>query len=200
MQKLLQKTNHTTLYFLSQVSRKEGQGKGHNDCSSHECIANNVDMRHYETRHRTPSCTCKIVDIPKPALIDILRSGGIPLVSVHSGPHNTVEIKIEEAKSSTSYFVISHVWSDGLRNPNSNGLPHCQLEYLSTCLHRLPPRGYQGIYYNEDEGIVPDICGSDAIAGTKTAKPVLFWMDTLCIPVDDEYAHLRTSAINKMAA
>ena len=122
-------------------------------------------------------------------------------MSVHTGTHNTVEIRIEKADPSTRYTAISHVWSDGLGNPNSNGLPQCQLEWLSTCLKRLPSHGYQGIYYSNYNGIVLDTGGLDAISPSSTKKPVpLFWMDTLCIPVDDEFVELRTEAINKMAA
>ena len=29
-----------------------------------------------------------------------------------------------------SYIAISHVWSDGLGNPNENSLPLCQPEFL----------------------------------------------------------------------
>ncbi|KAE9373224.1 hypothetical protein N431DRAFT_482315 [Stipitochalara longipes BDJ] len=198
---LFQKSDHYTLLFLSQLSRRGGTGKRHDSCSARECVANNVDMSHYETKHRTPSCMCNFVEIPKLPLIEIIKSGGIPLVSVHPGPHNTVEIRIEKANPSTRYTAISHVWSDGLGNPNSNALPQCQLEWLSTCLERLPSHGYQGIYYNNYGGIAVDAGGLDAISRSKMNKEApRFWMDTLCIPVDDEYAELRTEAINKMAA
>jgi hypothetical protein len=158
-------------------------------------------MSHYETKYRTPSCRCKLIEIPKSPLIEIIKSGGIPLVSVHTRTHNTVEIRIEKADPSTRYTTISYVWSDGLGNSNSNGLPQCQLEWLSTCLKRLPSHGYQGIYYNNYDGIVLDASGLDAISRSSINKLIpLFWMDTLCIPVDDKFAELRTEAINKMAA
>jgi hypothetical protein len=198
---LFQKSDHYILFFFSQLNRRGGNGKGHDSCSARQCVANNVDMSHYETKHRTPSCRCRSIEIPKSPLIEIIKSGGIPLVSVHTGPPNTVEIRIEKADPSTRYTAISHVWSDGLGNPNSNGLPQCQLEWLSTCLKRLPSHGYQGIYYSNHNGIVLDTGGLDAISPSSTKRPVpLFWMDTLCIPVDDEFVELRTEAINKMAA
>lgn len=46
-----------------------------------------------------------------------------------------------------------------------------------------------------------DAGGLDAITPSSMGSMApLFWMDTLCVPVDDEYAGLRTEAINKMAA
>jgi hypothetical protein len=178
MHSLFQKSNHYTLFFLSQLNRKRGKRKGHDSCSARQCVANNVDMSHYETIHRIPSCRCNFVEIPKLRLIEIIKSGGIPLVSVHTGPRNMVEIRIETANPSTRYTAISHVWSDGLGNPNSNALPQCQLEWLSTCLERLPSRGYQGIYYNKYNGILLDASGLDVISGSNVNKPVpLFgWM------------------------
>jgi hypothetical protein len=134
-------------------------------------------------------------------LIEIIKSGGIPLVSVHIGPYNKAEIRIEKASPSTRYTAISHVWSDGLGNPNSNALPQCQLGWLSTCLERLPSVGYQGIYYEKQDGVVLDAGGFHAISRSNVERPVpLFWMDTLCIPVDSGYDELRREAINKMAA
>jgi hypothetical protein len=200
MHNLFQKSNHHTLFFLSQTNRKGGRWSGHGSCSSRQCVANNVDMSHYETKHRTPNCSCNFLGVPKLPLIEIIKSGGIPLVSVQTGPHNMVELHIEKANPSTIYTAISHVWSDGLGNPNANALPQCQLEWLSTCLGRLPPRGYQGIYYTYG-AITLDAGGLDAISQSNSSRPApLFWMDTLCIPVDNEYAALRTEAINKMAA
>lgn len=123
-------------------------------------------------------------------------------MSIHTGPHNTLEIRIEKANPSTRYTPISHVWPDGLGNPRSNALPRCQLEWLPACLERPPSHGYQGIYYNKDDEIVdPDAGCFDAISRSNVnITAPLFWMDTLFVPVDDEYAELRTKAMNKMVA
>jgi hypothetical protein len=164
---LFQKSDHYTLLFLPQLNRRGGKGKGHDSCSARECVANNFDMSHYETKHRTPSCRCNFVEIPKLPFIEIIETGRIPLVSVHTRPHNMVELRIEKATRSTRYTAISHVGSDGLGNPNSNALPQCQLEWLSTSLGRLPSHGYQGIYYNYYGGIALDSGGLDAISRSR---------------------------------
>ena len=69
-------------FLLSQLNRRGGKGKGHDSCSAPQCAANNVDMSHYETKHRTPSCRCNFAEIHKPPLIEIIKSGGISFVSV----------------------------------------------------------------------------------------------------------------------
>lgn len=75
--------------------------------------------------------------------------------------------------SEDGYVALSHVWAHGLGNPNVNGLPQCQLERL--------------------QGIVNDVRtqrGAHEAAGNFP-----FWMDTLCIPVGEEYAKSRNDAI-----
>lgn len=81
---LLQESSHYILVFLSQMDRRTGKEKSHDGCSMHQCIANNADMRHYETKHRMRGCNCSFVEIPKAPLVEIIRSGRIPVVSIHT--------------------------------------------------------------------------------------------------------------------
>jgi hypothetical protein len=74
------------------------------------------------------------------------------------------------------YVAISHVWSDGLGNPivhpgglPVNGLAECQVLRLNRFLKNLRPKA-----------------------------PVMFWMDTFCIPAQAEYEEQRKAAISKM--
>ena len=74
-----------------------------------------------------------------------------------------------------SYVAISHVWADGLGNPQANTMPRCQLVYLQekvnwVCSHH-------------------ESCASND-------PSVAFWIDTLCVPLHDKQA--RRIAISKM--
>ena len=78
-------------------------------------------------------------------------------------------LHIVEWSASVPYVAISHVWADGLGNPLCNGLPICQLSRLQ-----------------------------DRVNNSTTAANVLFWMDTLCIPVGPEHSLFRKLAIARM--
>ncbi len=64
------------------------------------------------------------------------------------------------------YVAISHVWSDGLGNPNHNSLPFCQIKRLQELVQE------------------------------STGKPLPFWIDTICVPLEER---LRGKAIANMA-
>jgi hypothetical protein len=63
------------------------------------------------------------------------------------------------------YVAISHVWADGLGNAFENGLPTCQLRMLQTYFAQIARHT------------------STLTAFTMGTTNTLFWMDTLCIPM-----------------
>lgn len=79
-------------------------------------------------------------------------------------------------------------WSDGLGNPEGDGLPTCQLKRLARFLQALPT--YPEIA--ETDGTLQRF---DTIEPDKGSN-CYFWMDTLCIPVKNQ--HLRDQAIVRM--
>ncbi|GME36821.1 Het domain-containing protein [Neofusicoccum parvum] len=92
---------------------------------------------------------------------------------------------------------MSHVWCDGLGNPSANALPKCQILRLNRCLRSMPPDMESGElrfgplsidWTRQNFSLHPE------------RSPPLFWMDTLCIPVQPQHAALRTRAINQMAS
>jgi hypothetical protein len=86
--------------------------------------------------------------------------------------------------------AISHVWADGLGNAFENGLPACQLRMLQTYLAQI----------SRDQ--------SSWSAITTFTTSTLFWMDTLCIPVqvappgipfsNEDLYDIKGKAIDKM--
>ncbi|MCJ1306683.1 hypothetical protein MMC25_000326 [Agyrium rufum] len=73
----------------------------------------------------------------------------------------------------SNYIAISHVWRDGLGNPAQNALHVCQLRTLQTFANQL--------LETEEESV-----------------QAVWWRDTLCIPVGDEYEEQRRSSIRNM--
>ena len=70
------------------------------------------------------------------------------------------------------YVAISHVWADGLGNLSENAMPACQLAFLQRAVNEAN--------------------------GTQSSLVTPFWIDTLCVPVNDDIA--RRVAINRMAS
>lgn len=171
----------TKLFYVSQLSRPKIHGLTHDACTELQCSANNVDQLNYTNRHVEDGCSCGMISVPQDELIDILRSGKIPLVQIIALPHGKIQLRVQPAQASTRYTAISHVWSDGLGNPTSNSLYHCQLEMISKTLRSIPNKSKLGDYFT--------ITQND-----------IFWMDTLCIPPAIEHKDLRMASINKMAA
>lgn len=132
-------------------------------------------------------------------------NGGIPLVSVHKNASGDFTIRVRRATATSQFTAISHVWSDGLGNKHSNVLLQCQLISLAKCRSRLLSDGDRAIYYEEGEEdrtgtISITSLGLDQSTSPKRHRPRLFWTDTLCISVDEQYSELKTKAINKMDA
>lgn len=118
-----------TFSYLSRLKRSPVRQESHLNCSVDGCIAYNVDMASYTTRHATEDCSCEMIGVPYDSLVDTIRSGEIPLVSVEDCPDSVsgITLKLHKRRYNASYRAVSHVWFDGLGNPKSNTLPACQL-------------------------------------------------------------------------
>ncbi|CAG8960411.1 hypothetical protein HYFRA_00008129 [Hymenoscyphus fraxineus] len=173
------KNTEIELFYFSQLPRPNTAGITHDNCTKLQCKANNVNQGNYINRHVKDGCSCKMIHVPHEELVGILRNGRIPVVQIVETCQGNIKLKVKPAQASTEYTAISHVWSDGLGNPISNSLHHCQLEHLSKSLRLIR---------------------SDRIwAPIQRTQKDFFWMDTLCIPPGNEYNELKMASINKMA-
>lgn len=177
---LRRECNTTCLHFLSQIDRRY-TSKDHSRCNPHDgCRALQVNEKTYRTLHRyrktDTECGCKPTGPLAQDIAQIIEAGGIPLVSFCSSSNSRKEVSTSHYQSNrlqrTTYVAISHVWSDGLGNVTGNWLNGCQLDHTQGLVNAL---------YEPE------------------ASPVPFWMDTLCVPVQSEYKHLRAKAIVQMA-
>jgi hypothetical protein len=192
------------LRYLSRLDRQGYRANSHEPCA-HEtrCIANNVDMRRYNSAH-TPSCSgnCAPIDVDYEAVVEIIRAGGVPIVSIHAATEPEVtelhlSLHVIPRAISTRYTVLSHVWFDGLGNPSANALPTCQVRRLYTQLKSMPGDYESGKF---DIGSLEVDWTRQHFVRQPALHPPLFWMDTLCIPVHDNHKDLRGKAINQMAS
>jgi hypothetical protein len=182
-----------TLQFISRIKPPRVPWISHEDCTERCCTANNVHKDTYENRHVRASCSCKLVYIEREnraKMIDIIRAGGVPLISLENVTQETPRLEVVQHKPGMRYFAISHVWSDGLGNPHANALPLCQLRNLSTLLEESPTSwAFFSLFH-------------DSYMLRRYTTPRLIWMDTLCIPPaergDVEY-ELRLDCIDRMA-
>lgn len=176
--------SHVTglLYVLSSHARTPRDNLHHN-CASQPCkfqqhrVQGNNAIP-YQTKHREKGCGCKHIE---PRLKDLQRIIGekrtFPLLRYDSEGER---IDVKEFDKGIKYAIISHVWSDGYGNPSANSLPKCQLDF------------FQGIFQDiENMRQLPRYAGKSQVA-------VLFWIDTLAIPVHETNAKERRMAIKKM--
>ena len=140
VQYLAQTFDIDTLTYLSLLKRSPMRQKSHAKCSPEGCIAYNVDMAKYKTRHITADCNCEMIGVPYEELIDIIQRGDVPLVSVIQSPDRAsgITVKLSTRNKNSAYVAVSHVWADGLGNPKSNSLPVCQLRRFENSVCFLP--------------------------------------------------------------
>ncbi|KAL4950121.1 hypothetical protein BDW69DRAFT_172836 [Aspergillus filifer] len=184
--RLKRETDCSTRFYLSRIDRT-GQGKDHSRCkASGGCMAHQIYEPSYRTRHR-PGCKgdemCWSLGPKVEDVVKVIADGGYPLVNLHENGREVEVCAAGEGIGNPIYVTISHVWSDGLGNPHDNTIPYCQIAYIQRLVDSL----YADSDSNSNEG-----------SNAESPRPLKFWLDTLCIPVADEYSRYRKLAINRM--
>lgn len=168
----------------------------HTRCSTGKCVANDIDEQHYNTKHIWGDCECIFVTANIGKVVEIIQNGCVPLVEIKELPTGLLALDVVQAGHDVHYTAISHVWSGGLGNPTSNGLPQCQLGRLRRSLAGARRRARTDA--SESRPTVR-FCGIRAEANDLRSKfqREIFWMDTFCIPVSLG-KQLRRKAIAQM--
>ena len=178
---LFLRETYQLIYFLSSIPRAEPPEITHDDCTDTQCTAYNTKNETYSTQHVEATCSCVFWESPEIQVTRIVRDGGIPLISIKIDEHDRLELSVVAYNGLSRYTAISHLWVDGLGNPSKNALPICQLRKLA-------------VYLRDMRNTRP--ISSRSIFEKVTRAPLLMWIDTLCIPLDEQ---LRASAIHQMA-
>lgn len=193
-------------------------GLDHKGCDAEACIANNVNENTYETTHTSESCQCEFRGPDEVNILELIKKDCIPLISVAIMSDNTPRIDLVKAEPGVKYTAISHVWSGGLGNPRENKLPRCQLLKIYALLAKtkrreLPKRKstfellwhrfsiwrknfcWKNLALGSQPGYLPL---SMEFSEYQENKPMIFWIDTLCVPVGKHNKPYRIQAIRSM--
>ncbi|USP81484.1 uncharacterized protein yc1106_08758 [Curvularia clavata] len=139
-----------------------------------------------EDHHTLPTCRTPCTDMvgveDMEEVVKIIMVDRIPLLRFKDTRSNEIKLEVIDSATCQDYATISHVWSDGYGNPDDNKLWRCQLAYFRDLLIQAQTqrnRQSGGGFHN-------------------TPKPLPFWIDTLAIPVSDEYKSARKKAVSQI--
>jgi len=107
-------------------------------------------------------------------LVRVIRRQETPVLRYH---REGERVEIGAAGDAVPYVCISHVWSDGLGNPRGNEMNACQLDRVKQVVNRLYD---DKLNENQD--------------------PILWWLDTLCVPKGEAYRREEQETVAKMKA
>ncbi|RAO73246.1 uncharacterized protein BHQ10_009258 [Talaromyces amestolkiae] len=198
-----------TIAYLLQLDRKKPtwDNRTHLDCKMTECVAHNIDESTYLMRHVAEGCECDCLQADAEQLQTILKNGDIPLVKITplAGESDDPGFKVEIVRKRTGrpYVAISHVWSDGMGNPDGNWLHSCQVGLLYEQARRLVsdkkhiPRQVGDPLEHVEAGM--SRLAHFAINQTRGKdKSVLVWIDTLCVPHERDARNLAIQRIRQV--
>ena len=171
--------DNTGLYIAASIPwPKTRLQRSHDACTTIECDAYQIHEEDYKNAH-ADECedpdTCPFVAVDAQKVGSVLRNDKIPVLRVKITDQTSRDIELEVA-SDEPFIAISHVWSHGLGNVNSNALPRCQLLRLKRLTSEL--------WHLEHDN--------------RTEDPHI-WIDTLCIPRSPTLSEYRKIAIIKLA-
>jgi hypothetical protein len=137
LQKTLEQVSGLYLASLFEDPENKHQHEAEKKCDDGECALETVDEKKFPLHHKQ-NCKCTSLGPDERRLAAILEKENIPLVSLKRDgklileefePPKGVTLEMSP-RSQVKYGAVSHVWADGLGNPNQNSLPRCQLLFL----------------------------------------------------------------------
>jgi hypothetical protein len=157
-------------------------GRKHVDCRQDECVAIHTPESSFPFYHVNELCKgdCDWIG-PDPEVVRsiVMKTGSLPILQITATSIHNIDIKVLEYPKDTKAFIsVSHVWIDGLGNPNECKQYRCQLYQL----------------WKEALAIIPE---------SWRGSTVLLWLDTLCcptVPKDDPEQKKRQWIIAKARA
>lgn len=162
--------SYCTLLYLANLKRYSRPGVDHSACAQAErCIVYNITDTTFQGVHTSDGCRCERVFAPRDTLVEILDNGGIAVLSCQRSNEGKIEMTYVSASMGLQYTVVSHVWADGLGDPNSNSLPTCQLNRILDLVE-------EGEY---DTHLFP----LGRSIHNRLRRTTNVWLDVYCIPV-----------------
>ncbi|KAF2491481.1 hypothetical protein BU16DRAFT_119704 [Lophium mytilinum] len=105
----------------------------HSECNQSRCVQDRANGG-YNPVHCVAGCECGLIRPPMENMIQVLKNGDIPVLALSDEEDDASKMRVYAAKD-CSYVAISHVWADGLGNPEENAILRCQARRLHR--HRL---------------------------------------------------------------
>ncbi len=167
-------------YFASSIDRRRS-GRQHNSCNKDKCVTRTLVEKTYKPWHYRGCTSCQLVDFAIVDVTEMLQNGRYPRVSftvANQTADGGQECRLAVIDSGP-FVAVSHVWSDGLGNVNTNALPLCQVKRLRS----------QAAALFQDSGNFMEESSS-----------VNIWIDTLCVPLEDKGRRLALSQLGKAYA
>ena len=167
-----------TVHFVSMMS-KPSLGISHQQCTENRCynVLNNAAT--YRPLHVDDRCDCECIGPDMNDIVACCLDGTYPVLHIVGESVAKISVKALPFQENTPYVALSHVWADGLGNPEATTLPRCQLLRIRSLVENL--REHQPWIHHD----LSDL----------NERPLLVWCDTLCCPVEP---HLKPFALEKM--
>ena len=163
--------------------------KDHSNCSARICNANIISEEQYQVKHISEHCNCSFFGPLIENVVSIVQNGGVPLICLPTTASARGEyLRVVQYRRGMLFVAMSHVWKDGLGNPFDNSLPLCQIQHIQKSVCEM--------YKDSDEPHKDEeILASESIKRQFPKGYIPIWMDTFCIPVQDEHKAIRKIAI-----
>ena len=163
-----------TFHFLSHLDRWV-LNRSHDGCTAHACEALSGSTSNYGKHDTNCDGCCEDIIIRDEDLTAILEEGNIPVLKIGVDESTAkCAISLLPASDSVRYVAISHVWIDGLGNPQGNWLPNCQMANIARWVQKVPLKHL-----------------------TEMTEETLIWIDTLCCP-SSTFSRGKTLALTRM--
>ncbi|KAL8876663.1 MAG: hypothetical protein Q9198_005180 [Flavoplaca austrocitrina] len=112
--------------------------------SRDHCIADSPD-RSSLPKHTQSGCVCPLLGPDMELVEGAIRNGNVPLVVLVLPQNDSDDVVFRLAEEELPdeelfigrYFAISHVWNEGLGNPNANLLPSCQIKRITGLMNNV---------------------------------------------------------------
>jgi hypothetical protein len=169
-----------TLLYVGQL-RHINQGPLHDTCTGQFCKYAAINNSTYQTAHVENCSGCTSISIDDVQYDGYYDDGSFPLLCVEGyTDHDGVlqpNLRIRSSNEQKSFVAISHVWSDGLGNPQANALPACQILRIAITFKHYAKTGQ-----------FPNIGPGDRL---------YFWIDTLCVPANSGLKSKALAVLNQ---
>ena len=107
---LAQKLALDAFIFVASLDRHPLRLTDYNVCSGKFwCMAYNVDMHNYKSRHISDACSCAMLAVPYDELVKIIRQGAVPLVTISRDPRSRRTAQSTLAQATTRVCLYSHI-------------------------------------------------------------------------------------------